>query len=94
MTTIEMEPHHIIYGGMALFIAGAIFGAAWWRFVKRHCDNTQPASEHPQACPLCESRSVAHCGEWNAESCDPCDHGNCATLDEHQCRDCGRSFWV
>lgn len=47
----------------------------------------------PQACPFCGSHELAtSLEEWPAY-CET-DKKNTAKLDEHQCRNCARSFWT
>jgi hypothetical protein len=52
--------------------------------------------ESPMYCPWCGGESIIHITPWNAESLEPCDKGNTATINEYQCTDVceGRSFWV
>jgi len=49
----------------------------------------------PTFCPFCGGKKIlVNMVEWAANSLEPCDLDNKATLGEHQCDDCdGRSFW-
>jgi len=52
--------------------------------------------EPPKFCPFCgkDTDLTLFLVEWESRSLDSTDHDNTATLDEHQCRDCGYSFWT
>lgn len=49
--------------------------------------------EQVTRCPYCGSTNLLrHVAEWNAQSQDEVD--NVCELDEHQCKDCHKSFWA
>jgi hypothetical protein len=56
----------------------------------------EPQPQHSLHCPFCGGDILSHCTEWAANTLEPRDHLNTATLDEWQCRDgsCARSFWI
>lgn len=45
-------------------------------------------------CPVCPSDNLSMGVEWQAQSLDPVDKDNKATVTEYHCDDCGRSFWL
>jgi hypothetical protein len=46
-------------------------------------------------CMECSSSNICEdVARWIAQSLEPTDSGNEGELIEHQCRDCGRSFWL
>lgn len=50
--------------------------------------------EKTPSCPYCKADDVLAAVTWTAQSDEPCDSANAATLEEYQCAACGLSFWL
>lgn len=62
---------------------------------KFHTHRQEFVNKEPKYCPRCGGQKLRTCvTDWNAQSNDPSDRGNYATIDEHQCEDCANSFWM
>lgn len=51
-----------------------------------------PESDDPVFCPICLSTSIVAVAEWEAKSLETAGTEN--RIQEWQCADCARSFWV